>query len=81
MESEEHSANLVLQLESIYSTLHYNGKDDNSTLNSPSFDELDYGEKLIANHNILKDLILVVDNKIAGKLAKKSKLLQQKEES
>ena len=43
------------------------GKNEGSTSHCPDFDSMDYGEKLTANHNMLKDLLQIVDSKIAHK--------------
>ena len=50
-----------------YEHLSVSNKNEASTCYSPDHDSMDYGEKLTANHNMLKDLLQIVDSKIANK--------------
>ena len=48
-------------------------KNQSTTFHSVGFEKMDYGEKLAVNHNMLKELLQVVDSKILEKKLQSSR--------
>ena len=59
---------------------HIDSKEQSTTFNSIGFEKMDYGEKLAVNHNMLKELLQVVDSKILEKKLQQSRRSREKNE-